>query len=68
MGESPLKKHSHDEYPCIVEKCQSLRKKVFCCEIDTFDGAKPRFSNRGKKHRFHRQAQDTEFIEVQHQP
>jgi wyosine [tRNA(Phe)-imidazoG37] synthetase (radical SAM superfamily) len=29
--------------------------------IDTFDGAKPRFLNRGKKRRFLRQAQDTEF-------
>ena len=36
--------------------------------IDTFDGAKPRISNRGKKRRFLRQAQDTEFIEVQYQP
>jgi len=30
-------------------------------KIDTFDGAKPRFLNRGKKRRFLRQAQDTEF-------
>jgi hypothetical protein len=34
--------------------------------FDTFDGAKPRFLNRGKKRRFLRQAQDTEFIEVQY--
>jgi len=38
------------------------------CKVDTFDGAKPRFLNRGKKRRFLRQAQDTEFIEVQYQP
>jgi hypothetical protein len=37
-------------------------------KFDTFDSAKPRFLNRGKKRRFHRQAQDTEFIEVQYQP
>jgi hypothetical protein len=36
--------------------------------LDTFDGAKPGFSNRGKKRRFLRQAQDAEFIEVQYQP
>jgi len=29
---------------------------------------KPRFFNQGKKRRFLRQAQDTEFIEVQIQP
>jgi hypothetical protein len=37
-------------------------------EVDTFDGAKPRFLNRGKERRFLRHAQDTEFIEVQYQP
>jgi hypothetical protein len=36
--------------------------------LDTFDGAKPRFLNWGKKRRFLRQAQDTESIEVQYQP
>jgi hypothetical protein len=37
-------------------------------QIDTFDGANPRFINRGKMRRFLRQVQDTEFIEVQYQP
>ena len=36
--------------------------------FDTFDVAKPRFSNGGNKRRFLRQAQDAEFIEVQGQP
>jgi hypothetical protein len=30
--------------------CQA-KKTIFCQEVDTFDGAKPRLLNRGKKRR-----------------
>ncbi len=36
--------------------------------LDTFDGVKPQFLKWGNKRRFQRQAQDTEFIEVQYRP
>jgi hypothetical protein len=42
--------------------------KLKAAVFDPFDGAKPRLEVGNGKRRFLRQAQDTEFIEVQGQP
>jgi hypothetical protein len=61
--------------PFLLKVKFDLKGRVFYREkfqkpflIDIFDGAKPRFLNRGKKRRFLRRAQDNEFIEGQYQP
>src|SRR4030067_1903312 len=51
---------------CTSERRSRARSSKFKIlrYFDTFDGAKPRFLNRGKKRRFLRPAQDTASIEL----